>query len=98
MREDKETRRTEETYEDPFKDETVWFAMEDYAGRLAHIPGSKAKEWQAEQEELRRKMERGEIPDPRTYVPPEIEEINRRFRERRAKRLAEEQQAKQTEA
>ena len=95
--EDKETRRTEETYEDPFKDETVWFAMEDYAGRLAHIPGSKAKEWQAEQEELRQKMERGEIPDPRTYVSPKIEALNRKAREFRARKRAEEQQAKQTE-
>ena len=52
------------------KIDAVWMA-EDYAGRLTEVPAWNLENWKKEQDELRAKLERGEIPDPRTTISAE---------------------------
>ena len=56
------------------------FVMEDYAGTPTSVLESKIPEFLKSQAELRRKIDAGEIPDPRDEMDDEFADIFRIFK------------------
>lgn len=55
--------------------EDVYLTLPDCIGLPTRVPASKVKEWQKGQEERLRKIEAGEVWDPRKGPSPEQQEL-----------------------